>query len=406
MKHKPYVNQDAGFGSIVPEGWTEGRPGEFKRGADEDDPTALIQVGIPGFTVDALVELLLPDLGLEALPERTGRYRSEHLNWDLYTLVWDAETYKAKGSLALAQGDGGAYFGLLVAASDEYDELYRATFLPAIQALAPLPPDLEYARQVEAHLDEYHARVRATRDALRNGPWPDFPYESDQRRGLPMPPPQQPYDANAPTVDLPAPDPSILAKPDLYACIADRKSRRQYTGERLTLQELAYLLWATQGVRKVVMGGKGSFRTVPSSGGRHPFETYLAIQRVDGVEPGMYRYLPFEHKLVHLFSDEDLEGRLTELTLAQRFVGQSAVCFIWSAVPYRQEWRYGTQGYKGTLLDAGHVCQDLYLACESIGCGTCAIAAYDQAELDRYLGLDGEEELVVYLAPVGRTAER
>jgi SagB-type dehydrogenase family enzyme len=88
--------------------------------------------------------------------------------------------------------------------------------------------------------------------------------------------------------------------------------------------------------------------------------------------------------------------------MGQRFVGQAAVCLIWVAVPYRQEWRYGTQGYKGTLLDAGHVCQNLYLACESIGCGTCAIAAYRQEEFDRYLGLDGEEELVVYLAPVGK----
>ena len=153
------------------------------------------------------------------------------------------------------------------------------------------------------------------------------------------------------------------------------------------------------------MGGKGSLRTVPSSGARNPFETYLAINRVHGIAPGVYRYLPFEHKLVHLFDDESLADKLGELAMDQPFVGRSAVCFIWSAVPYRAEWRYGTQGAKGVLLDAGHVCQNLYLACESIGCGTCAIAAYRQEDLDRFLGLDGEDELVVYLAPVGRAAE-
>jgi SagB-type dehydrogenase family enzyme len=179
-------------------------------------------------------------------------------------------------------------------------------------------------------------------------------------------------------------------------------SRRKYTDESLTIQELAYLLWATQGVRKVTMGGKGSLRTVPSSGARNPFETYLAIHRVHGIEPGLYRYLPFEHKLVHLFADEGLAEKLGELAMDQPFVGQAAACFIWSAVPYREEWRYGTQAAKGILLDAGHVCQNLYLACESIGCGTCAIAAYRQEELDRFLGLDGEDELVVYLAPVGK----
>ena len=244
--------------------------------------------------------------------------------------------------------------------------------------------------------------IRANRDALRNGPWPDFPTQSDQQRGLPIPPPQQPYDASAPTIELPAPDPTILTKPDLFTCIADRVSHRRYSDESLTIQELAYMLWATQGVRKVTMGGKGSLRTVPSSGARNPFETYLAIHRVHGIEPGVYRYLPFEHKLVQLFAGERLAEKLGELAMDQPFVGQAAVCLIWSAVPYREEWRYGTQAAKGILLDAGHVCQNLYLACESIGCGTCAIAAYRQEELDRFLGLDGEDELVVYLAPVGK----
>jgi nitroreductase len=53
-------------------------------------------------------------------------------------------------------------------------------------------------------------------------------------------------------------------------------------------------------------------------------------------------------------------------------------------------------------LDAGHVCQNLYLAAEAIGCGACAVGAYDQGALDALLRLDGEEEFVLYLAPVGR----
>jgi len=323
-------------------------------------------------------------------------------------LIWD--WYRGKASvpvlkvvdIALSQRENWVYIVALGTTPGEIDDLHEAVFLPAIKALAPVALDAEYVRQLEAHAEEYRQMVRANRDALRNGPWPDFPTQSDQERGLPMPPPQQPYDASAPLIDLPAPDRTILTKPDLFECIADRKSQRKYTDESLTIQELAYLLWATQGVRKVTMGGKGSLRTVPSSGGRNPFETYLAINRVHGIEPGVYRYLPFEHRLVHLFAGERLAEKLGVLAMDQPFVGQAAVCFIWSAVPYREEWRYGTQAAKGILLDAGHVCQNLYLACESIGCGTCAIAAYRQEDLDRFLGLDGEDELVVYLAPVGK----
>lgn len=62
--------------------------------------------------------------------------------------------------------------------------------------------------------------------------------------------------------------------------------------------------------------------------------------------------------------------------------------------------------HKVIALDAGHVCQNLYLACEAIDAGTCAIAAYDQEELDELLGLDGEEEFSIYLAPVGKVKKR
>ena len=84
----------------------------------------------------------------------------------------------------------------------------------------------------------------------------------------------------------------------------------------------------------------------------------------------------------------------------------SALVFIWSCVPYRGEWRYTTKAHKVMLLDAGHVCQNLYLASESIGCGTCGIGAYDQSSVDDFLGLDGSDEFVVYLAPVGRIVWR
>lgn len=76
--------------------------------------------------------------------------------------------------------------------------------------------------------------------------------------------------------------------------------------------------------------------------------------------------------------------------------------FVWSAIPYRTEWRYSVLSYKDILIEAGHICQNLYLACEAIGAGTCAIAAYSQKLMDALIGIDGEDELTVYLAPVGK----
>jgi SagB-type dehydrogenase family enzyme len=112
--------------------------------------------------------------------------------------------------------------------------------------------------------------------------------------------------------------------------------------------------------------------------------------------------LPLEHSLCLIRETDDLARPITEATLGQDFVGSAPVVFIWSCVPYRGEWRYHIAAHKIMLLDAGHLCQNLYLGCEAIGCGTCAIAAYDQRLMDALVGVDGDEEFVVYLAPVGR----
>lgn len=229
---------------------------------------------------------------------------------------------------------------------------------------------------------------------------------TDQSRGLPPPPLEKPAPDGAPAVPLPRPGHwQGVRDVDLRAAIAGRRSRREFSPEPLTLDELAFLLWATQGVTRQ-LGPGHALRTVPSAGCRHAFETYLAVRHVQGLPPGLWRFLPVSNRLVRLAGDERLAARLVAATLFQRFVAGAAVTFVWTAVPYRMEWRYGAAAHKVIALDAGHVCQNLYLACEAVGCGTCAVAAYDQEAMDGLLGVDGEDEFTVYLAPVGKRPAR
>lgn len=225
---------------------------------------------------------------------------------------------------------------------------------------------------------------------------------SDQQKELPQPPLEKPYDNTAELIDLPAATEMTLKQNNLFEVIQKRKSTRAYAADSLTLEELSFLLYATQGVKKVNGNNYATIRTVPSGGARHPFETYLVVQQVEGLKKGIYRYLALSHQLQFLFEDEESIQHMSDYTLEQPFAGNCAVTFIWSCIPYRGEWRYLTTAHKTMLLDAGHVCQNLYLACEGIRCGTCAIAAYDQKAIDNYLQLDGENEFVVYMAPVGK----
>jgi len=226
--------------------------------------------------------------------------------------------------------------------------------------------------------------------------------QTDQSRGVPPPPLEKPYAPDAVRVDLVAPDQwKGIGKVDLLAAIRNRRSRREFSRRPLTLEELSFLLWTTQGITQQLDSGT-ALRTVPSAGARHALETYLGVLNVDGLEPAFYRYLPLEHQLLLEFRQPDAAAKLVRATLGQTFFAHAAVAFLWTAIPYRMEWRYGVAAHKVIALDAGHVCQNLYLACEAIGAGTCAVAAYHQELADELLRLDGKDEFVVYLAPVGK----
>lgn len=228
---------------------------------------------------------------------------------------------------------------------------------------------------------------------------------TDQKRGDNYPPMQKEYNIDDKVIELEIPKEDIVKKKDIFKCILDRQSIRKFSKESLSKEEVSYLLWATQGKKKLVANNKISLRTVPSGGARHPFETYLAINNVENLKKGIYRYHPLEHKIVYLFNEDKLREKLTEASYGQSFVGDSAVVFIWSTIPYRCEWRYLTHAAKLILQDSGHICQNLYIAAESIECGTCAIGAYSQELFDKLLKLDGKDEFVIYLAPVGKKVD-
>jgi SagB-type dehydrogenase family enzyme len=225
---------------------------------------------------------------------------------------------------------------------------------------------------------------------------------SDQEKGLPQPPLEKPVAAARRRIDLPDPRTVPVTAIDLTAAIAARVSTRKFAAAPMTLGELSYLLWATQGVRQVTIRPT-TLRTVPSAGARHPFETYLLVNRVAGLPPGLYRYLAIDHKLVEEDRSEGIADRVLDASLRQQFLVEGAATFIWVAVAYRSFWRYGERSYRYLHLDAGHVAQSLYLAVQAVGGGCCVVGAYDDEAVNAAIGLDGVEEFVIYMAGVGKT---
>ena len=180
-----------------------------------------------------------------------------------------------------------------------------------------------------------------------------------------------------------------------------RRSYRRYIDKPLSLQDLAILLWASQGIS----GRAGSFffRTAPSAGALYPVETYLSIQNVEALPPGLYHFQPAEFALEKM--KEGFAGKeVAAAALGQNFMAKAGIVFIWSAILRRNFSKYGHRGLRYVLMDAGHICQNLLLAAESLEFGACPVAAFYDDELNRLLGLDGEEESVIYLAAIGAKA--
>ena len=186
---------------------------------------------------------------------------------------------------------------------------------------------------------------------------------------------------------------------DIFEVLARRRSERLYARRSLSLEELALLLWAAQGV--TARAGRYLLRTAPSAGALYPIETYLSVHRVEGLPPGLY-HLEIPDWALALLSPGNFGPEIKEAALGQGFCETAAVVFVWSAVPRRTMAKYGSRGVRYIFLDAGHLVQNLLLAAEALDLAACPVGAFLDDALNQLLGLDGEEETVIYLATVGR----
>ncbi len=179
--------------------------------------------------------------------------------------------------------------------------------------------------------------------------------------------------------------------------ITRRRSVRSYGTTPMTVDELAKVLLLTGGL---TTDGR---RTHPSSGALYPIETYVVVHDVDGVAPGVYHYGVERHEL-HTIRTGDFRQYVVDKGLNQDFLGEGSAVIYLTMIFQRMRFKYGERSYRYGLIEAGHLGQNLYLAATSLGLGACAVGAYDDRGIDELLGIDGAEEVSVYLLSLGREA--
>ena len=249
--------------------------------------------------------------------------------------------------------------------------------------------------------------IRKNREFMK---CPDFFVKmpvSDQSKKLPQP--ALCLDPRGAVLEISSNFDSILSYP-LYSDLLDlRRSVRVYDKKTpMTQDQLAYLLWSSQGIQEVHGDNYATLRPAPSGGARHPFETYFAARNVEGLQPGLYHYLPLEHigekrvSVEFLREIDDYDNLISGALAGQKWAAAASVVVFLSFVAYRSEWRYIDMAHRVALIDLGHVGQNLMLSAAAMGLGSCCMAAYNQKLCDETLGLDGFEEYTTYACAVGK----
>jgi SagB-type dehydrogenase family enzyme len=184
------------------------------------------------------------------------------------------------------------------------------------------------------------------------------------------------------------PKPNQKGPMPLEKTIAARRSHRDFSPQPLTLEQISQLVWAAQGQNTI-----SRYRTAPSAGATYPLELFV----VSG--EGLFHYLPAKHSLEKL-SDQDLRTTLTSAGWGQNFIEEAPLTLVFAAEFARTTRRYGERGIRYVYMEAGHAAQNVHLQAESLGLGSVAVGAFDDASVSKVLSLPDHLE-PIYMVVVG-----
>lgn len=210
------------------------------------------------------------------------------------------------------------------------------------------------------------------------------------------------YDG-CPAVRLEHPE-QKTAPGSLWDALAKRRSQRNYSDIPISGADLGKILSYSYGItRRINLGGNQvGMRAAPSAGALYPLDVYPLVNNVNGFDKGLHHYNVEDHSL-ELLRAGDFLGEVYPLVQPDNnswLAKAGAVLFV-TATFKRNQLKYGDRGYRGVLLDAGHVSQNILLCCSALGYGACVIVACLDDQINDFLQVDGVEESILFSISIG-----
>lgn len=194
--------------------------------------------------------------------------------------------------------------------------------------------------------------------------------------------------------------------------IKKRRSKREYTGDPMTIDYLSSILRCASGVNGfgvTHLSNNGevkiAFRTVASGGGLYPNDLIIVALNIEGLSNGIYQYVPRIDNtgdfLIHLSDNTNpiLEAFPHSETSIK--INNSAAIFMLATNPWKSMRKYGSRGLRFIFLEVGAISQNIHLACTALGIGSCDFGGYIDADIDKVLGYDGISKTVIHTVIAG-----
>ena len=164
----------------------------------------------------------------------------------------------------------------------------------------------------------------------------------------------------------------------MFELIKKRRSCRNFSDKSITISQIGNICHYAYSIPD---------HSVPSGGALYPLKIYVLIEKdQDGIKAGYYEYDAEQNCLILFNDDVDIE-QLKFCFNQDKMPFGSSVQIIIAADLERQPYKYANRGYRLTLIEAGHVAENISLYCAEQGLGACEMGGVQDQSLRQELNL-------------------
>jgi SagB-type dehydrogenase family enzyme len=170
------------------------------------------------------------------------------------------------------------------------------------------------------------------------------------------------------------------------------------------IHELAYLLYYTAGFTKklVYTGGEIYFRAASSAGALYPIEVYIVCRDLPELGAGVYHFSPAKFGL-HKLREGDFHDYLIQAGAEDTNLLQAPLSLIFTGITWRTAWKYQARSYRYHFWDCGTMLANLLAAATALNLPASVLMGFVDAQVNRLIGIDGQQEKSLCLVPLGRS---